>query len=360
MKQHRTNNMNAMGYFNLLRGYGIFFVLVFHTRILYFQRDLGASNFLTIFGGGLMAMFFIVSGFGFFKRKPLRCLKTQFNLIFVPYMFMCAFVLLERLIYDIIRGIPFAENGGSLVLTYLFGLCVIPERTVLGFPVSYVGLFWFLLSLFVGWIIYNQVSQLKNKTHIRICVAICVLLGWILPLITDLWPYCLPQGLLTVGCLYIGENLRKNKLLDKNLPPAVYVIALIWIGISVVFGSGDMGTNYWKLGLFDVISAYLIGIAFIKLYSLIYSYIPENKLANSLEVIGAESFLIFCIHGVERVIIPWYVIQRFISNPYLGTVIYFILRCVLIYIAYKIVKKLQRFMNNKKRKNKTKVKITLE
>lgn len=358
MKKHRNGNVNMIGYFNLLRGYGMVIVLFFHTRILYFvrkQEDLGA---FTITGAGLMAMFFIVSGYGFYKRKPKRCFKTQFNLTVIPYIWMCSLVLLDRFVYDLIRGIPFAENGGELVLTYLFGLCVYPERTVLGFPVTFIGLFWFILSLFMGWIIYNQISQIKDSKIVRLCVIGAVLLGWLLPLVTDLWPYCLPQGLLTVGCLYIGENIRKYKLTEKKIPITIYVAGIIWIAVSQIWGGGDMGTNYWELGLFDIISAYLIGILFIKIYNSIYCYIPENKLTNLLEVIGGESFLIFCIHGVERVTIPWYVIQRFISNPFVGTLVYFVLRCLLIFAAYKAIKRIQHYMNSRKRK--TKIKITLE
>lgn len=358
MKKYRNNNTNTIGYFNLLRGYGMFFVLFFHTRILYFVRRQDNLGPITITGAGLMMMFFIVSGFGFYKRKPMRCLKTQFNLIIIPYIGMCAFVLLERVIYDLVRGISFTENGANLVLTYLFGLCVYPERTVHGFPVSFIGLFWFLLSLFSGWVIYNQICQIKDAKIVRLCVAGCVLLGWALPLLSDLWPYCIPQGLLTVGCLYIGESIRKYKLLDKHYSIFIFTIAFIWIFISEIMGGGDMGTNTWKLGIFDVIAAYLIGILFVKLYTIVYCYIPENKLTKALEAIGGESFLVFCIHGVERVTIPWYVIQRYISNPYLGTLIYFILRCVFIYIVYKAIKSGQRYLNKRKRKNR--VKITLE
>ena len=355
MKKHRTNNANTIGYFNLLRGYGMFFVLLFHTRILRFERDIYEQGFFSITGAGLMAMFFIVSGFGFYKRKPMRCLKNQFNLTFLPYIYLCLLVLLEKVVYNWIRGIPFMKNGGNLVLTYLLGLTVYPERTVAGFPVSFVGLFWFLLALFTGWVIYNQISQIKDKKTVRLCVMLAVLLGWILPIITDLWPYCIPQGLLVTGCLYIGESIRKNKLMEKHLPVAVYAAAIIWIGISEVFGGGDMGTNQWKLGLFDVVSAYLIGILFIKIYTAIYCYIPENRLTAFLEAVGGESFLIFCIHGVERVTIPWYLLVRDIQNPYLATLVYFIFRCLFIYLAYIAVKRIQRYLNRRKKKNKVKI-----
>lgn len=358
MKKYRSKNTSAIGYFNLLRGYGMVFVLFFHTRILYFVRRQDNLGPLTITGAGLMMMFFIVSGFGFYKRKPQRCFKTQCNLIIVPYIGMCIFILLERVIYDLIRGIPFSENGANLVATYLFGLCVYPERSIYGIPVSFVGLFWFLLSLFVGWVVYNQISQINDIRIVRLCVISCVLLGWLLPLLSDLWPYCIPQGLLVVGCLCIGESIRKHKLIDNHFSPFIYTIALVWICVSEIMGGGDMGTNTWKLGIFDIISAYLIGILFIKTYTIIYCYIPDNKFTRALEAIGGESFLVFCIHGVERVTIPWYVIQRYIRNPYLGTLVYFVLRCIFIYFAYKAIKCIQRHNNKRKRKNR--IKITLE
>ena len=358
MKIYRTGKTNTLGYFNLLKGCGILWVLAFHTVILYFERDLENQNLFTINGAGLMAMFFIISGFGFYKRKPMRCLNMQFKLIMAPYIWMCAFILIERVVYNFIRGIPFKDNGGSLILTYLFGLCVYPERTVLGYTVSFVGLLWFILALFTGWIIYNQISQIKENKMIRLCIMCSVFLGWLLPKITDLWPYCIPQGLLAAGCLYIGESIRKNRLLERKLSPVIYVGALIWIGISEIFGGGDMGTNYWRFGLFDVVSAYLIGLMFIRVYYNLYPYIPENKITEILEMVGGESFLVFCIHGVERVTVPWYVIQRYIANQYLGTCLYFLMRCVFIFIVYRVIKKIQRWLNQRKRRKK--VTITLE
>lgn len=355
MKKHRTGNTKALGYFNLLRGCGIFSVLLFHTCLLYFERNLETDNKLTINGAGLMAMFFIVSGYGFFKRKPLRCFKMQFKLLMVPYILMCSLVLIERAIYDLIRGIPFEQNGGSLVLTYLFGLCVTPERKVAGFPVSFVGLFWFLLALFTGWNIYNLISQIKNQKIAVCCVILSVFLGWLLPKFTDLWPYCIPQGLLAVGFLYLGEYIRKTKLLERSFPPVVYAIVLLWIGISEVYGGGDMGTNYWKLGVFAVISAALIGMLLVHLYFKLYPYIPNNKVAELVETVGGESFMFFCIHGLERVIIPWYVIQRYISNPVLGTGLYFFLRCVVVFSIYKVIKKIQQFIKPGRMRKKTKI-----
>ena len=375
MKVRRTNQPASIGYFNLLKAYGIIVVLIFHTRILYFERPVDDLGMFSINGAGMMMMFFIVSGFGFYKRKPMRTLKGQVRLILLPYWGMCALILLERLVYNLIMHIPYMDNGGSLILTYILGLCVYPERKLAGipgpvgtgffqvlkgFPVSYIGLFWFILSLFTGWIIYNLIRQCKNEKYVRIFVIIAVLLGWLLPMMTDLWPYCIPQGLLTAGCLYAGEQLRTKKLLEKPSPPLFYIPAILWISISQIMGGGDMGTNTWNLGLADIISAFLIGIILIRIYVRIYRYIPENRLIDLLEVIGADSFIFFCIHGVERVTVPWYVIRRFIGNPWLGTFIYFILRCAFIICVYILIRKIRTGMRKRERNKSPRVKITLE
>ena len=64
---------NSIGYFNLARGIGMLMIVLEHTM----QNVAGITAVPTettlfagtagVLGGGLMAMFFLISGYGFFK-----------------------------------------------------------------------------------------------------------------------------------------------------------------------------------------------------------------------------------------------------------------------------------------------------
>ena len=47
----------------------------------------------TVLGGGIIAAFFMISGFGFYKRTPKKCFKIQKKILLKPYAMVAAAVL---------------------------------------------------------------------------------------------------------------------------------------------------------------------------------------------------------------------------------------------------------------------------
>ena len=70
-----SNKTMGLGYFNLARGLGMVLILLGHSMNLYLPPEgyrnpgLGTG---TVIGGGIMAAFFMISGFGFYKRSPKK------------------------------------------------------------------------------------------------------------------------------------------------------------------------------------------------------------------------------------------------------------------------------------------------
>ena len=74
----------------------------------------------------------------------------------------------------------------------------------------------------------------------------------------------------------------------------------------------------------------VIGLWIIRLFVLL-STRCENGLAHLLEGIGRRSLHIFCLHTIELIAVPWYLFAaQFASNPIVGLLCHYALRCSLI------------------------------
>ena len=74
-----------------------------------------------------MAAFFMISGYGFYKRKPHKCFAIQRKLLLLPYCIVAAAVIISKFLLAVVRQRSFMENGGEFVLTYLLGRRVCPD-----------------------------------------------------------------------------------------------------------------------------------------------------------------------------------------------------------------------------------------
>ena len=112
-----------------------------------------------------------------------RCLKVQAKLLLRPYFVVAAAVILTKIALAIVRQRPFSLHGGEYVPTYLFGLNAEGGGWILGVPVESVSILWFVLALFGGWILYNEISQLGSQALRLVCVLCCVVIGYLMTLL---------------------------------------------------------------------------------------------------------------------------------------------------------------------------------
>lgn len=353
-EQKRQSAATGLGYFNLARGLGMILVVLGHTMNLYLSPSYNPSTGFfaglgSVMGGGLMAAFFMISGFGFYKRSPGKCFTIQRKLLLFPYAVVAAAVIASKILLAVIRRRSFMENGGELILTYLLGLNAEGGRKLWGIPVDSVGIFWFVLALFGGWIIYNSIKQLSSERMQLILTAGCVILGYVLTLISRVWPYCLPMVFLAVGYLRAGEEIKKRNLLERKLSRKWYACILVCILISGSFGQVNIVACIWRLGLVDVFSTFAAGFLLLRLYALFMKREHSGKLVGMLEEIGFHSIWIVCLHAYEKVIFPWYRLTGALSShPVLGVIICFFCRCAVMYILFLFISFFQRKMKRRK------------
>lgn len=345
----------GLGYFNLARGLGMVLIVLGHSINLYLDPlPTGNGGFFSgagsVFGGGIMAAFFMISGYGFYKRKPRKCFAIQRKLLLLPYCIVAAAVIISKFLLAVVRQRSFMENGGEFILTYLLGLNAEGGGTLWGIPVESVSIFWFVLALFGGWLIYNGIVQITSDRLRVLLTASCVILGYVLTLISKIWPCCLPMALIAVGYLHAGAELKERGLLEKEISWKWWGIILALILFSAAFGQVSIVACMWKLGLADVLATFCTGFLFLRIYAAYMRREHTGRLMSVLEEIGFNSIWIVCLHAYEKVIFPWYRLTDAMAFcPAAGVLVCFAARCIVMYIMYRSVMFLHRKLQRKKR-----------
>lgn len=348
LKKHQT-----LGYFNIARGIGMFLILFGHSITPFFSAALPVPTLFSsagsLLGSGIMAMFFMISGFGFYTRRPRKCWSMQTRLLLKPYLYTTTAILLTKILLAILKQRPFSKHGGSLVVTYLFGLNAEGGSTWHGIPIDSVSIFWFLLALFGSWVICNAIFRLHSRRVQGILVTGCVILSYLLTRISKIWPFCLPIVLLAVGYLAVGTVIQKRNLLEKPLPLWFWWILAGTTTVCCLFGHANIVACQWQLGLLDVAGSFCIGFLLLRLYHHLMQHNWHNRMVSVLEWVGFHSLWIVCLHGYEKVIFPWYRLQTlFPTHPIVCVWLCFLLRCGLIYLLFRLLDPISRRLRRRR------------
>ena len=339
----------GLGYFNLARGLGMVLILLGHSMTPFSPADTAASGAGSVLGGGIMAMFFLISGMGFYSRSLKKCFSIQYRLLLKPYLLTTAAILLTKLVLAVVKQRPFAKHGGELVLTYLLGLNAEGGGQLWGIPIESVSIFWFILALFGGWMLYNGICRLHSKTLQILLVTGCVVASYLLTLISSVWIFCLPMVLLSVGYLAAGDLIRKHHLLDRKLPVWCWAILLVITGVCACFGGTKLVGCYWKLGLLDVAGSFCVGFLLLRLYHRLMEKAHDGLLIRMVETVGFYSLWIVFLHGYEKVIFPWYRLGEWMSDG-VATVVCLAARCTVMYGLFRLLNIINRKCRRKRRK----------
>ena len=343
-----------LGYFNTARGLGMLLILFGHSLSPFFdapdQTQVIFSGAGSLLGAGIMALFFMISGFGFYSRSAKKCWSTQTKLLLKPYMITAAAVLLSKMLLALLKQRPFSKHGGELVLTYLLGLNAEGGSQLGDIPVDSVSIFWFILALFGSWVIYNAISRLKSQRIRFFLTLFCVILGYILTCVSTIWPYCFPIMLLSVGYLAAGTVIKQQKLLERKLPLWSWVIMVAVALTCCAFGFVNIVACQWNLGLLDVAGSFCIGFLLMRLYHHWMQMNHAGFMIQILERIGFHSIWIVFLHGYEKVIFPWYRLQMLLPNhPLLCVCICLLARCAVIYGMFRLLYPLSQMIRRKRR-----------
>lgn len=355
---------NSLGYFHLARGLGMLLIVLGHSITPFFPKtqpeemQMLFSGVGGVLGGGIMAMFFMISGFGFYKRSPQKCLSIQTKLLLKPYVQVAIAILATKVILAVLEQRSFLNHGGELVLTYLLGLNAEGGGTLAGMPIESISIFWFILALLGGWVLYNGICQLKKKRVQWALIAACVVLSYVLSQISQVWPYCIPMALLTVGYLAAGNEIQKRRLLDRKLPLWCWVILLLVPLVSAAFGAVNIVACVWKLGLIDVAGSFCIGFLLLRLYARFMELEWHGRLVQTLEAIGLRSIWIVCLHAYEKAIFPWYRLKGVFPNaPGLCVLLCFLGRWAVIFLLLRLLSWRQGKPLGQRRKNTIRIEL---
>lgn len=336
----------SLGYFNLARGVGMILIVAGHSANVFLPVSERVSSWGkagSVLGGGLMAMFFMISGFGFYKRSPRKCFSIQKKMLLKPYFFVASAVLGTRLFLAIVKQRSFWTHGGELVLTYVLGLNAEGGGKLFTIPVESISILWFLLALFIGWNLYNAIVQLSSGSMQKVLVMGCVILSYLLTQISKVWFYCLPMGLLAVGYLAAGDYIHKKGLLSKEISIWCRGLLMVFSILQMMFGNINIVACVWKLGLLDVAGTFCIGFLIMRLYAEVMRWKLKGRVVGFLEEIGLKSIWIVCLHAYEKIIFPWYRIRAvFTDHVLLGICLCFLARCAIMYVFYRIILVIRR------------------
>ena len=341
---NRPAKYNNLGYFNLARGIGIIMILLGHSMVPFLTAPPEGGGLFSgagsVLGGGVMAMFFLISGFGFYTRSPKKCWKTQTRLLLYPYYQVAGMLILARIALTVLRGRNLWAALADLLLTLPFGVNAENAGALFGQPLKSVTILWFILALFGGWVIYNGISRVKQDRVRKLLLLACMISSWALTLVSKAWPFCLPMALLAACYLAAGYAIKRKDLLGRKLSVWSWLFLLSVSGVSCAFGMVDIGAGVWKLGLVDVAATFCIGFLFLKLYARFMELEIHNRLIHLIERIGNRSIWVVFFHAMEKSLLPWYRLRDIIPLPWLSILICFACRSLLIRFAYQAQKQL--------------------
>lgn len=355
---------DTLGYFNFARGIGIIFVVFGHTLKFFVSSEISDQvfgNALVSIGSAVMAMFFMVSGFGFRSKKIKKAILEQANMLLLPYAVTAGLILAAKLTLSILKHRSFMEYGGENVIAYLLALNKGYEGTILGMPVSNIAMMWFFWALFGGWNIYNAITRMDDVKKQYALVGFCVVLSFPMVYFSKVWPFVLPHMLQAVGFICVGKLVRDTDFLEKKQNPLVYIAIAVPAMITLAFGGVDIYTCMWKLSIIDYVGILCLGVLILKMFSMIQNMQFKSKIYGMISLLGINTLEILCIHAFDEKVIPWYNwLHFFTGREWLGVIVYAFVRTCFIFVAFKLVKFIQHKFFKKKKKKHKKIKLQID
>lgn len=341
MEGTKTRAASSLGMFDLLKGLGMIAIVFSHTLESY-PMDWEGNVLLPAFAcfiyrDMLMSAFFIISGYGFRQRPIGKCIRQQRKAALRPYLFTALATGALHLYchYTAFRIWPSAVTETLRVLGgFALGLPHTAEYA--GVTIFSCGPMWYMLALVIGWIVLDIVLNLCPERYATPAVLAVMVAGWASCLFWEL-PYSLSQGLIVAFYIYIGYLAKRKKLFERPLPRwfgAVWAacLALIAAGAVLRQTTDNLSQGEWSLGPVSILLNGVVGFGMTRWFARLN--FGEGWLVRLLERIGRCSLLIFCVHTVELLAVPWYLFAaQFAQRPALGLALQFALRSAFIAVV---------------------------
>jgi len=298
MNEHKIH----LHYIDMLKGFGIFLVVLGHTHI-------GEEMAKFIFSFH-MPLFFFISGFLFNKDIPfIIFLKSKFKRIINPYLF---FSLSSFLLYWIpakIRNVDNIIGWKEFLLGTTLGLSDPPF-------LSWNIVLWYLPALFCLLILAYTISKCPGKIGIIIIVILTLTGFWLSKFNLLYFPYSINSVLSVLPFFYIGL-IMKNVKITGILKLSAIIIGAFLLGFICLIHNGIVDVRINQLGnpfLFLINAS-----SFIIVFFFIFQMIPTFKIIRWL---GLNSLAIMCLH-LKAQFVPYLILSKFTEG---------ILKCLLVTI----------------------------
>lgn len=350
---------NSIGMFDLSRGFLMIAVVLGHSItqfIKYWEPEYTMHwwyCFLILFKPiiyGVIPMFFIMSGYGFRKKKISGCIKERFRYLGKPYIYTAIVITIIILIKSMIKG---ESPSGALwyqTFPFILGLC--PGEFQLGSHyIGSIGPIWFLMVLIIGWIVLDLIFYLENEALRAICVVMLSAFCTRLPFKSFI-PFCIVQSLCCTTYLYFGYIMKKKKMLNQPLSRQSIIVLCTISFLVMIFGNIEVSQNVWALGMLDFFASGIVGFLLLKLFVKLNDGKYQGRIINAVRVIGKYSLYILCIHTIEYLVFPWAEITKSLTNhKIIGIVTVFVLRSIIIAAGCMIINRYVNMKIQRRRKN---------
>lgn len=340
---------NSIGMFDFVKGFAVCTIVIGHLCMQFNVVEnitLNTYNLIVLrilylcLGYGTMAMFILISGYGFRKKKVWSCIKQQANYILKPYIIVTIAI---AVIFPIVHYAFFKWKAAAIkemireVLAFLLVISGESGIVIGEYALYSCGAIWFMIALMNSWIILNLIMQIENQKIQKILVLLITVIGWFLSRY-GIWPFCFQQSLIFTGYLYAGYWIKKNKLLEKKFSIWEKILMGICAIIGGAIGQVEMANNVYALGIFDVIFSGVVGFLMLKVALKINQF--SCGIISIVKKIGRYSLWIICLHTVESICFPWYLLaDRSKINPLLGFCIAIIGKIIIILLGYILIDK---------------------
>lgn len=331
-----------LGMFDLVKGFGMLFVVAFHT-ISFVDLSPLVSGVVWLFSTFLMACFFAVSGFQL-RPVPTKQVVKKYAKTYLPMYFQLAAAVWLFCLFFRINSLK------MYIPAFLLGIFF--PRTMGPVFVGGIGLGWFLLALFWGSILLELVLKINNRYIRTFCVFASGFLGLHMGH-AQIDYLSLYRGFSALPAMYTGYYLFANDGLSMNASGWKKWIPylLLLTTVPVIFTETEA---VW------VVAALIVGEVFWGYAALCFSRDTVKCSGTLLELIrkvGRYTPWIIIIHGLEMTCFHWERVAEMLRFVPIGDIQYLVLlllRGGMICVGCVIVGKISRIEKQWKRKRRQK------
>lgn len=337
----------GLGSFDLAKGVAMILTVLGHLTYFFDTGKLPLLMPLFVIlkpMGMLMPMFFIISGYGYREKSVGQMLRLTFKSFIVPYLWVAAVFTAVYPVTCILAYRTGLRFAGEVTLRYLAAFLLgIPKsgKVLFGVELLHCSAVWFFLASFISVNLLNLIVKVRKTAAQLLLTLGCVLAGYFL-IRRDINFYCIPQGLMAVGCSYLGMVIRQRKLLERwGNRWQLYAVLIPIVLAHSIFGHMNLCLGEFRLGLADFAGSVCTALLF--LCAGVYLGRMEWRWLDGIKQIGVYTYWILCIHVVEDGCMQWGAWIEWIRHDYIAFALILCVKAVIIFCACLGLKRLTQY-----------------